>query len=296
MRISRQFPASVHYFFLIGIAAICLSCHAVMVRHLSTSVTWPTLVLIRSFVTLLLLKVFFIREPIAWIKNKGVWARSIFGSFFVCFFYIALSQIPTPDVLAIVSTSPIWVAIIYWINFKKKPTPAFWFAVSAMLIGVAILDQVVHTDNTWGITFAILAVISTAMGTFSIEYCREFKSTVITFHLMTALLLLGLIAGVIQGSFLRNLWDLDVGSWLVLIAMSVFALGYQLSMVSAAKTGGAISATFAIVLSVLITSAFDMLLNGFNLQRSIATFLVIVPCLLLFSGVISIPSRENTVE
>tara|TARA_B110000305_G_scaffold133288_1_gene148819 strand:- start:136 stop:477 length:342 start_codon:yes stop_codon:yes gene_type:complete len=113
---------------------------------------------------------------------------------------------------------------------------------------------------------------------------------------MTALLLLGLIAGVIQGSFLRNLWDLDVGSWLVLIAMSVFALGYQLSMVSAAKTGGAISATFAIVLSVLITSAFDMLLNGFNLQRSIATFLVIVPCLLLFSGVISIPSRENTVE
>ena len=144
-----------------------------MARHLSASVTWPTLVLVRAFVTLLLLKVFFLREPVAWTTNKGVWGRSIFGSLFVCFFYIALSQIPTPDVLAIVSTSPIWVAIIYWINFKKKPTPAFWFAVSSMLIGVAILDQVIHTDNTWGITFAILAVISAAIGAFSIEYCRE---------------------------------------------------------------------------------------------------------------------------
>jgi drug/metabolite transporter (DMT)-like permease len=296
MKKSRQLPTSVHYLFLIGIAAICLSCHAVMAKHLSASVTWPTLVLVRAFVTLLLLKLFFLREPITWTKNKGVWGRCIFGSLFVCFFYIALSQIPTPDVLAIVSTSPIWVAILYWINFKKKPTPAFWFAVSSMLIGAAILDQVIHTDNTWGITLAILAAISAATGTFSIEYCRELKSTFITFHLMTSLLLIGLIAGVIQGRFLSNLWDVDAESWLVLIAMSVFALGYQLLMVSAAKTGGAISATFAIVLGVLITSAFDMLISGFNLQQSIATFLVIVPCLFLFSGVISIPSRANTVE
>lgn len=295
MKIFRQLPASVHYLFLIGIAATCLSCHAVMAKHLSASVAWPTLVLVRAFVTLLLLKVFFLREPIAWTKNKGVWGRSIFGSLFVCFFYIALSQIPTPDVLAIISTSPMWVAILYWINFKKKPTPAFWFAVSSMLVGAAIFDQVIRPDNTWGITFAILAVISAAIGTFSIEYCREFKSTVITFHLMVALLLLGLIAGVIQGRFLSNLWDVEVESWLGLIAMSVFALGYQLSMVSAAKTGGAISASFAIVLGVLITSAFDILISGFDLQRSIATFLVIVPCLLLFSGVISIPSRANTV-
>ena len=292
MKLYRQLPASFHYLLMIGVGAICLSCHAITARHLSSSITWPILVLIRAFVTLLLLKAFFLRTPIAW-ANKSLWARSIFGSLFVCFFYISLSEIPTPDVLAIVSTSPIWVAIIYWIGFKKRPVPAFWFAVSSMLIGVLILDQVVHTDNTWGITFAILAVISAAIGAFSIEYSGRLPSTTITFHLMSALLLLGIIVGATKGVLFSGLMELDIESLIILIAMSLFALGYQLSIVSAVKTDGAISATFAIILGVILTSVFDMISNGFNLQRSIATFLVIIPCLLLFSGVIPIPSREK---
>lgn len=295
MTFSGHNPISTKYLLLIGIAAVSLSAHALVARHLMSSMTWPVLVLVRAVITLVLLRIFLLRDPVPWL-HRGLWGRSLFGSLFVCLFYLSLSEIPAPDVLTITSTSPFWIVLMYWVIFKVRPAPAFWGAVASMLVGVAILDNVTRTSNEWGITFAIMAVIATAAGMLSIEYCQGFKSSVITFHLMATLLLLASIVELIEGDVLSNIRQLDSESWAALTGMSVFALCYQMSMVSAAKEGGAISATFALILGVVLTSVFDMLVGGFNLQRSAATFLVILPCLLLFLGIIPMPSRTTSNE
>jgi len=295
MKFSGRTPISARYLLLIGIAAVSLSAHAMMARHLTSSMTWPVLVLVRALITLALLKVFLLRDPVPWL-HRGLWGRSVFGSLFVCLFYWSLSEIPVPDVLAITSTSPFWMALMYWVIFKDRPSPTFLGAAATMLLGVAILDHVTSTSNELGITLAVLAAIATAAGAFSIEYCQGIKSSVITFHLMSALLLLGFIAAVIEGDALPMLSQLDSESWGALIGMSVFALCFQISMVSAAKEGGALSSTFALIIGVVLTSVFDMLAGGFDLRRSAATFLVILPCLLLFLGIIPMPGRAASNE
>ena len=100
MTFSGHNPISTKYLLLIGIAAVSLSAHALVARHLMSSMTWPVLVLVRAVITLVLLRIFLLRDPVPWL-HRGLWGRSLFGSLFVCLFYLSLSEIPAPDVLAI---------------------------------------------------------------------------------------------------------------------------------------------------------------------------------------------------
>ena len=91
------------------------------------------MVMVRALLTLVFLKVFFVREPIPW-THRGLISRSLFGGLFVCSFYIALSRIPVPDVLAIVSTLPVWIALLFLLIYRIRPVPVFWAAVISMMI------------------------------------------------------------------------------------------------------------------------------------------------------------------
>jgi len=253
------------------------------------------MVMVRALFTLIFLKVFFVRDPVPW-THSGLIRRSLFGGLFVCSFYIALSKIPVPDVLAIVSTLPVWIALLFLLVYRIRPVPVFWGAVFAMIIGVAALEHVTPTNSGGGVLVAVLAAIFSATGFFSIDHCRGVKSSVITFHLMVVVFVLGLAGAVIdRGSNLDVLMKSEIQTWVILVGMSTFAMAFQLSVVNAAKLGGSLAASFATILSVILTTGIHFLVGEFMWQSAVATLFILIPCVLFVVGVIPMP-RRNAVD
>ena len=250
------------------------------------------MVMVRALFTLVFLKIFFVREPVPW-THRGLISRSFFGGLFVCSFYIALSKIPVPDVLAIVSTLPVWIALLFLLIYRIRPVPVFWAAVISMIVGVAALEHVTPTTSGGGVLVAVLAAIFSASGFFSIDHCRGVKSSVITFHLMVAVFVLGLAGTVIdRGSNLEVLLNSDIQTWGILAGMSIFAMAFQLSVVNAAKLGGSLAASFATILSVILTTGLHFLMGDFMWQSAVATLFILIPCVLFVVGVIPMPRRN----
>ena len=280
----------------VGLAALCLVLHAMSAQHLSITLSWHSLAMVRSLLTLpLLLGVFWSNEKIQWLQ-PALLARSIFGACFVCLFYLSLARIPTADVLAITSTSLVWLTLIYWVVSKSRPPLVYWGALLIMFVGVAILERVTPLHDDIGLLFAIMAAMSTAAGMFAIDHCYKVSARVIILHLMVVLFLVGFVGGLLdEFSDLEGLSELGTWQWIAFLGMAWFSLGFQFALVKAIKMGYSLSASFAVVLAVVISTIFGFLTDGLDLTRVLATILVLMPCIFILGGAIGF-SRPDRMD
>ena len=270
--------------------------HAMSAQHLSISLSWHSLAMVRSLLTLpLLLGVLYSNEKIQWFR-PALLARSVFGAFFVCLFYMSLARIPTPDVLAITSTSLVWLTLIYWAVIKSRPPVVYWVALLIMLVGVAILERVTPPNDDIGLLLAMLAAISMAAGMFAIDRCSDVSARVIILHFMVVLFLFGFVGGWLgEFSDLDGLIDLGGLQWIALLGVAWFSLGYQFALVRAIQIGYSLSASFAVILAVVVSTIFGFITDGLELTRVLGTGLVLIPCIFILGGAIgfSRPARND---
>ena len=95
---------------------------------------------------------------------------------------------------------------------------------------------------------------------------------------MVAVFVLGLAGTVMdRGSNLEVLLNSEIQTWGILAGMSIFAMAFQLSVVNAAKLGGSLAASFATILSVILTTGLHFLMGDFMWQSAVATLFILIP-------------------
>ncbi|MFT7579824.1 MAG: drug/metabolite transporter (DMT)-like permease [Myxococcota bacterium] len=209
------------------IAALCFSVMGVLVKFVGQSIPSNEVVFFRSVVGLIL-SVWMIRRHglSPWGVNKPILIlRGLLGfSGLLCFFY-ALTKLPLADAAVIMSTNPIWTAILAAVFLRERLSPRVLLASVAAFIGVTMVARpdFLFGEATSGtglplfaVAIALLGAVSAAGAYVCVRQLRR------TDHALVVILFFPLIAA--PGS-IPTMWDNavwpDAGQWLLLIAIGV---------------------------------------------------------------------------
>jgi drug/metabolite transporter (DMT)-like permease len=92
-----------------------------------------------------------------------LWLRSFSGSVsLVCTFY-AFSRMPQSEVLTITNIFPLWIALLCWPLYGKRPSGGLMLALACGLAGVALIQQPRFAEGNLGAATALIASMATAV-------------------------------------------------------------------------------------------------------------------------------------
>jgi drug/metabolite transporter (DMT)-like permease len=100
-------------------------------------------------------------------KPPILWVRSIAGSVsLVCTFY-AFTHLPQTYVLTLTSTFPIWVALLSWLLYRRRPPLQVWLSVASSVIGVALVSPYLPAASGDGPAPTYPAMLAALTGSFA---------------------------------------------------------------------------------------------------------------------------------
>ena len=129
---------------MVVLAGICLSSGGLIVRHIEAANGWQVL-FFRSVAFVLTVLLFLavryrgrLVAPFRTIGWQGVAASLCLGLGFICFLW-GLLLTTVANVSFIISTGPVFAAVLAWVILGERVRPITWVAIGLALFGVGIM-------------------------------------------------------------------------------------------------------------------------------------------------------------
>jgi drug/metabolite transporter (DMT)-like permease len=111
-----------------------------------------------------------------------LWVRSLAGSVsLVCTFY-ALTRMPPSEVLTLTNVFPLWVALLCWPLYGRRPTGGLLLALACGLAGVVLIQQPRFAEGNFGAVIALTASFATAVAMLGLNRLSGIDPRAIVVH------------------------------------------------------------------------------------------------------------------
>ena len=208
------------------IGVVILSPDSVLIR-LTDADSWTVLFyrgLLMSIGVMMLLLITYRSKTIVEFKKigrGGLWIGWLHGIMTVTFVF-AIMHTSIANTLVIISTGPIWIAIIAWLTLRERASLVTWLAMIIVFIGIYI----VMSANFGGqsIVGDIFALITAILMGFTFTLVRKYK----TVNMVPTMAVGGIIAAIIACIFAPTL-ALKPEAIIYVVAMGVIlAISFSL--------------------------------------------------------------------
>jgi drug/metabolite transporter (DMT)-like permease len=178
----RPHSRAPYLYMLVGSVAFAVM--GTLAHGLGTQCDWQVIALVRSSLAFLFAaaltraagaRFVFLSPPILWL-------RSLCGSVsLVCTFY-ALAQIPQSEVLTLTNVFPLWVALLCWPLYGRRPTASLMLALTCGLAGVVVIQQPRFAEGNIASAAALTASVATAVAMLGLNRLNHLDARAIVVH------------------------------------------------------------------------------------------------------------------
>jgi drug/metabolite transporter (DMT)-like permease len=155
-----------------------------LTNGLARDCDWQVIAFVRSFLAFCFATTLAgaARARFAFLSPRILWLRSIAGSVsLVCTFY-ALSHMPTSEVLTLTNIFPLWVALLCWPLYGRRPSAALLSALACGLAGVVLIQQPRFAEGNLGAVTALVASVATAVAMLGLNRLTALDPRAIVVH------------------------------------------------------------------------------------------------------------------
>lgn len=150
-------------------------------------VPWPVVSFTRILATSILVNIWVFANglPFAFPGPRALWWRSIAGTVgLVCNFY-SLSRLPVTDVVTVLSTSPIWVALILAIVSRRRPSFGAWLHAVLAAAGVYVMYRPSFDADLIPLAILVFCAFIMAIAQVSLSFCGDINPYTVVSHYST---------------------------------------------------------------------------------------------------------------
>ena len=120
--------------------------------------------------------------PLAFLRPRALWVRSLAGSFsLVCNFY-ALASLPVADAVTLMNVQPLWVVLLSAVLARRRPGLAVGLGVACGLMGVALIERPHLAGDRLAAGVALLSSFSSAVAMMGLHRLRHLDTRAVVAH------------------------------------------------------------------------------------------------------------------
>ncbi len=225
--------------------------------------------------------------PMVWCGSRALWWRSIFGTAgLLCNFY-ALTRLPVTDVVTVLSTSPVWVAVILAAVFRRPMPPGVWLHAGLALAGVYVMHRPAFNAEAVPLLVALIGAVVVASVTISLSFCGQYHAYTVVAHYSTCATLVSLaLCFLVRDPHVAQV-NLSLGLWGWLLPMGLAGTGAQIMMTRAYARGATAMVALVSISQIPFAAAYDLAVwgHGFDAWK--------VAGVCMIAGAIALSMRAN---
>ncbi len=248
---------------------------------------WRVIALVRSFLAFVFAAAltraagarFVFRSPAA------LWVRSLAGSLsLVCTFY-ALSRLPQSEVLTLTNVFPLWIALLCWPLYGRRPTAPLLLALACGLAGVALVQQPRFAEGNLGAATALVASMATACSMLGLNRLTALDPRAIVVH-FSGVSCLACIACMFLFDSRAGLALPGGRGLFMLLGVGLCATSGQLCLTKAFASGPPTRVALVGLTQIPLAMLFDVVVwgHGFGVATLLGTALVLGPTAWVMAG------------
>jgi drug/metabolite transporter (DMT)-like permease len=272
-------PSKAPYLWMLG-SSVAFAAMGSLAHGLGPDCDWQVIAFVRSSLAFLFAAMLTraAGANFAFLTPRLLWLRSLAGSVsLVCTFY-ALSRMPQSEVLTLTNVFPLWVALLCWPLYGKRPGAGLLLALACGLAGVVLIQQPRFAEGNFGAVTALVASMATAVAMLGLNRLNALDPRAIVVHFS------GVSAVACVGCFF--LFDTRLGltlpggrALLMLLGVGVSATAGQLCLTKAFASGPPTRVALLGLTQIPLAMLLDVLVWGhaFTTTTLVGTALVLGP-------------------
>lgn len=250
---------------------------------------WPAVALARIAVTPVLMYAVLAATgiPMVWIGSRALWWRSIGGTIgLLCNFY-ALTRLPITDVVTVLSTSPVWVAVILAVAFRRPLLPGVWLHAALAVAGVYVMHRPAFSAEALPLLITLLGAIVIATVKISLSFCGRWHAYTVVAHYSTCATLISLALCLLVNDPRVDHVNTSLGLWWWLLPMGLAGTGAQIMMTRAYAKGATTMVALVSISQIPFAAAYDLIVwgHGFDAWK--------IAGICIIAGAIALSVRAN---
>jgi drug/metabolite transporter (DMT)-like permease len=256
-----QHESPMAYWWMLG-AAFAFSVMSFLTHLLQHAFAWQVIASVRAGVALVLMLALAraARTPLVVWRPATLWIRSLSGTAALLANFYSLTHYPVPEVLALSTMFPLWVAILSWPVLGERPPLACFLAAVVGIAGVFVLQQPQAAKfSLIPVVTAFSASLFSAIAMLGLHRLRNIHTTAVVAH-FSAVSLLACLASLWllpwQAATATPTWREAV--WLCGVGLS--ATAGQLFLTKAFAAGPPARVSIVNLVQIVFTMLLDMLL------------------------------------
>jgi drug/metabolite transporter (DMT)-like permease len=128
---------------LAQLGAACAAAMVLVAHRASEVWDWRILVFARAataaIATFVLLRAAGLRPTLR--APRMLWVRSLVGAVGLVANFYVYAELPPADAVVLVSTSPLWLAVLSWLIYGQRPRAGVWVAILVGFAGIVIVER-----------------------------------------------------------------------------------------------------------------------------------------------------------
>jgi len=250
---------------------------------------WPAVALARMAVTPLLMYALLAMHgiPMVWFGSRALWWRSLSGTIgLLCNFY-ALTRLPITDVVTVLSTSPVWVAVILATVFRWPMPRGVWIHAALAVVGVYIMHRPSFNADALPLLVILLGAMVIATTKVSLSFCGHLHPYAVVAHYSTCATLISLVLCFVVTDPRVGHVNTSLGLWWWLVPMGLAGTGAQIFMTRAYARGATAMVALVSISQIAFAAAYDLVVwgHGFDLWKAAGVSVI--------AGAIALSVRAN---
>lgn len=242
-------------------SAFSFSVMSFLAHCLQDAFAWQTIAIVRTGIALLI--VFTMARaasvPLALWRPATLWVRSLAGSAALLANFYSLTHYPTPEVLALSTMFPLWVAILSWPVLHERPVLSTWLAAVVGIAGVFVLQQPqAERFSIVPVITAVSASVCSAIALLGLHRLKKLHTTAVVAH-FSAVSLLVSVAAVWMLPFEAAATQPGWWEFSLLLGVGVSATSGQILLTKAFAAGPPARVSVVGLSQVAFTMFFDLL-------------------------------------
>lgn len=232
-------PSRAPYYWMLG-SSVAFAVMGSLASGLGRYCDWQVIAFVRSSLAFLLAGMLTraAGANFVFLTPRLLWLRSLAGSVsLVCTFYaLSASQMPQSEVLTLTNVFPLWVALLCWPLYGKRPTGGLMLALGCGIAGVALIQQPRFAEGNFGALTAIVASVATAVAMLGLNRLSALDPRAIVVH-FSGVSALACVACFFLFEAKFGLALPDGGSLVMLLGVGISATAGQLCLTKAFAAG-----------------------------------------------------------
>jgi len=165
-------------------SAFCFATMGALTHALGPRCDWLVVALVRALMMLATAATLarLAGAPLALVRPRALWVRSLAGSFsLVCNFY-ALAKLPVADAVTLMNVQPLWVVLLAAVLARRWPGLAVGLGVACGLGGVALIERPHLSGDRLAAGVALLSSFSSAVAMMGLHRVRHLDTRAVVAH------------------------------------------------------------------------------------------------------------------